>query len=231
MRARAFEAKARAIRAKARELGKGERDVERDALWYAARARGQRERFDRIRDCGKGKTLTILCTACGVASERLMTCGHSIACPSCRARKIHKLRGRVTKARAAVLEHAARTGLLRFKRRGGRHSEKLVTLTLPHRAEHDVSRRIDFVFRAWPYFLKAMNAWLREHEEQATWLRSAEWTLGADSQGHPHIHVWFLGPFLPREELVAWWREALPGVGKQEDPRPAKGDEERTVFG
>jgi hypothetical protein len=33
------------------------------------------------------------------------------------------------------------------------------------------------------------------------------------------------------ERVDAWWREALPGVGKREDPRPAKGDEERTVFG
>jgi hypothetical protein len=213
VRARGYASKARAVRSDARELGKGERDVARDALWYASRAKGQRERFDRIRECGAGKLMTVLCTACGVMSERPMTCGHSIACPSCRARKIHKRRGRVARARAIVLEHAARKGLLWRKRRGGRHSEKLVTLTLPHLLEHDVTQRIAFVFDAWPHFLKAMNAWLRENEEAATWLRSAEWTIGSDAQGHPHVHVWFLGPFLPRELLVDWWRDALERVG------------------
>lgn len=212
-RADAFAAKARGVRAASRALGKVEREVASDALWYASRATGQRERFDRIRECGKGKVMTVLCTACGVTSERPMTCGHSIACPSCRARKLHKRRGRVSRARAVVLEHAARAGLLRFKRRGGRHSEKLLTLTLPHRVEHDVSQRIEFVFTAWPHFLKAMNAWLRENEETATWLRSAEWTIGSDAQGHPHVHVWFFGPFLPRELLVDWWLVALERVG------------------
>jgi len=102
-------------------------------------------------------------------------------------------------------------------RRGGRHSEKLLTLTLPHLPEHGVRQRIELVKSAWPYFLKSLNAYLRERGESAEWLRSVEWTLGSDEQGHPHMHVWFFGPWLPHkpedDQVTAWWRKALVHVG------------------
>ena len=88
-----------------------------------------------------------------------------------------------------------------------------MTLTLPHLAEHGVAARIAYVQSAWAPFLKAMNASLRKRGETAEWLRSAEWTPGSDSQGHPHIHVWFFGPFVPQEQVTGWWREALVRAG------------------
>lgn len=214
-RARGYADAARRRRTASRLAGKTERDAKRDALWHFSRAAGQRERFDRVRDCGTEsvRAMHVLCTGCGVTAERPLTCGHGIACVACRARKIRKRRGRLARARAVALQLAAKRGLLLPKRRGGRHSEKLLTLTAPHLSEHGVDERVNLMFCAWPHFLKAMNASLRERGEPAEWFRNAEWTLGEDEHGHPHFHVWFLGPFMPHAELVDWWREALARAG------------------
>lgn len=43
--------------------------------------------------------------------------------------------------------------------------------------------------------------------------RNFEWTPGSDGLGHPHFHCYLFGPYLPREDLHAWWLEALEAAG------------------
>jgi hypothetical protein len=45
------------------------------------------------------------------------------------------------------------------------------------------------------------------------WSRCFEWTPGADMKGHPHFHVWILGPTIPQETVRQWWGLALEAVG------------------
>lgn len=102
-------------------------------------------------------------------------------------------------------------GLLRIDRRGGRWSEKLLTLTAPHVVGDTVGERIARVLSAWRLFLKRLNAFLRSiaaHTSSA-WFRVFEWTPGNDGKGHPHLHVWFFGPFLEQPMLRDWWATAL----------------------
>jgi hypothetical protein len=214
-RASGHERTARRKRDAARREGLTEGHAKQQAHWHLARAKGQRERFDHVRDCQQRTTMQVLCAACGTVAEQNTRCRIGIVCVSCRGKIASQRRGRFAHARRVVLDQAARRGLLNPKRPGGAYSEKLLTLTLPHLREHDVTMRIEFVLQAWPRFLKAINAWLRELGAAHTeWLRHAEWTLGeADQQGHPHLHVWFFGPFLPRENLLEWWRTALVRVG------------------
>jgi hypothetical protein len=216
-RARGYERAARRKRNAARLDGYSEGYAKHKARWYSTRAEGQRKRFDAVRGCEERTQIQMVCTACGVATEHGTRCRIGIVCVSCRGKIAAQRRGQFARARKVVLHRARQRGLLNPKRQGGKHSEKLLTVTVPHLAEHGVAQRIELVLAAWPYFLKAMNAWLREHGERAEWLRHAEWTLGNDEQGHPHIHVWFFGPFLPHlrhdDRVTAWWRDALVRVG------------------
>ncbi len=208
-RAVEHERAARRKRNAARLDGFSEGYAKHKARWHVARAKGQRARFDSVRGCEERTQIQMVCTACGLHAEHGTRCRIAIVCVSCRGKIAAQRRGQFARARKVVLHRAGLRGLLNPKRAGGKHSEKLLTVTLPHLREHDVATRIEIVLAAWPLFLKALNAWLREIGESCEWLRHAEWTLGDDAQGHPHIHVWFFGPFLPRDEVIAWWREAL----------------------
>ena len=148
--------------------------------WYESRAKGQRERFDSVRGCEERTQIQMVCTGCGLVAEHGTRCRIGIVCVSCRGKIASQRRGQFARARRVVLARARERGLLNPRRRGGRHSEKLLTVTLPHLPEHGVAQRIDFVLAAWPHFLKAMNAHLREIGQSAEWLRHAEWTLGED---------------------------------------------------
>lgn len=223
-KARGHERAARRKRSAARLGGYSERYAAHKATWHFSRAKGQRERFDSVRGCEERTQLQIVCTACGLVAEHGTRCRIGIVCVSCRGKIASQRRHQFARARKAVLDKARLHGLLYPKRVGGHYSEKLLTLTVPHLAEHDVRTRIRYVLAAWPYFLKRVNQYLRERgEDRAEWLRHAEWTIGGrpgfpgDGQGHPHMHVWFFGPFLPHkredDRLTEWWREALVRVG------------------
>ncbi len=111
------------------------------------------------------------------------------------------------------LEQARARGLLFRWRKGGRYSEKLFTLTIPHHERDTVRGRIESVLSAWKYFLKSFNAWARSKKFELEWVRVLEWTQGSDNLGHPHLHVWIFSPYLPQDFLSAWWREALERAG------------------
>lgn len=219
------EHKAREYGAKARrrfemlvEGGMSPKDARKKAGWFKSRERGQRFRFKNAETCGETmKALEISCVDCGQAMARPLTCGATLACVKCRGRLQAKRRRKVADGQRAVSFRARRAGLTRRNRRGGRWSDKFVTLTIPHLDEHGIGDRIALVHSAWPHFLKALNAWFRETEpdtyDLAAWYGSHEWTLGSDHKGHPHVQLWFFCPYLPHEMVTAMWRNALDRVG------------------
>lgn len=111
--------------------------------WHSARARGQEGRFGRIRNCGTRVRL-VRCNLCGDTSKPVPEgCGVARLCASCSIANGKKRRGRFGRARGRLLQEAAKRGLLRSRRAGGRYSEKMLTVTLPHVTVDDVQRNAD----------------------------------------------------------------------------------------
>jgi hypothetical protein len=209
--------------------------VLRVGKWHLQRARGQRERFERASNCEADYAVTVHCSHCGRTDNRAARCRAALVCVSCRGKIASEKRARLSVNRRRAIDLCAKAGLLRHNRRGGAWSEKLITLTAPHFKELGVRARIDFVRSAWRYFRKSWGAWLEEHPSAgahaderghslARWFRNIEWTTGADEApgeelGHPHIHMWFLGPYLAgakaseageRQNLIQnFWAAAL----------------------
>lgn len=180
-----------------------------DGAWYTARERGQRERPARVEACGS-ETLYLTCAGCGVVHEHRSGCRIGLLCVPCRKASATSKRGVFRRARAVCIDEAVRRGLFNPSRRGGRWSEKFMTLTAPHFPRHSISERIWIVLRAWSRFLRFMNSyWKARGIRSAEWFRVFEWTPGDDEQGHPHLHLWILSPYLPHDEIESWWRQAL----------------------
>jgi hypothetical protein len=180
-----------------------------DSGWYSARERAQLDRPARVAECG-AETLQISCQGCGQVHEQRSGCRIGLLCVPCRGAIAAAKRAAFRRARTAAVAHAASRGLFDPNRRGGRWTEKLLTLTAPHDPHDSIAQRIEYVLGAWPRFLRKMNAfWKRNGVKSAEWLRVFEWTPGSDELGHPHLHVWILSPFLPRDDVEGWWREAL----------------------
>lgn len=199
--------------------------------WHFARARGQRERFERVGDCQQIETVEIRCGHCAHTTKRGARCRCALACVSCRGKISYEKRALLAQNRRAAIDLASKRGLTRDRRRG-RWSEKLVTLTIPLFPELGTIDRIRLVGKAWRFFARALNEWLKTHPDAqhvdrqghrlARWFRSLEWTIGGshggDELGHPHVHLWFFGPFLPggrqsddpKDNTVRnMWRDAL----------------------
>lgn len=110
------------------------------------------------------------------------------------------------------------------------------------RATDPTMARIYAVRAAWPLFARALRRWFKlggevakraKRKRREKWVppqtiamplkdgtfvpppmhRAFEWTPGKDGLGHPHFHVWMLGPHVPGETVAAMWRDALIAVG------------------
>lgn len=218
-----YMATARARRAvaqqRAERFGLSAESVQRAGLWHEQRAKGALFAFSNALDCGEGpREMRVNCKACGNAESHPVTCGRSLLCVACRGELQADRRIEVGRSIDNVMRNARKMGLLRVKRRGGRWSPKFVTLTIPDQeASDEIAGRVDLVHRAWPRFLKRLNAYFREEEaenaEHVWWYGAHEWTPGADHKGHPHVHFWILSPFLPAGFIEDTWRDALYEAG------------------
>jgi hypothetical protein len=197
-----------------RKDGYSDEAIHRASKWYDQRARGHRKRIEHVRECG-AKVLRISCQACGLAHDRVAGCRVRLLCQPCRRLTLAEMRAAFGRARAEVLAAALRRGLLLPFRRGGRFSEKFLTLTAPHVSGDTIRGRIVRVLEAWRRFLKRLNRFLKKCDaKSAEWFRAFEWTAGfSDDAGHPHLHVWIFGPFLPAQELRDWWCFSLIEAG------------------
>jgi len=133
----------------------------------------------------------------------------------CRGLIAAEKRSRFLQARVHWLEELNRAGLIGERAGGKRYSEKMLTLTVPHRSTDSVMRRIERVVAVRTQFLRKMNKYFRECRiQRAHYYRVFEWTLGeTDDIGNPHLHVWLLCPFLDRDHLTLMLRDALDAVG------------------
>lgn len=220
------------------EIPKTTLDVLRESLttrkWHEGRERGQRYRFDKVRTCG----VRMMIAACGHCGEDRKPvpegCGVRRVCKRCDTVGAVQRRARFGRARGRCFVDGHRYGLTRHKRKGGRYTEKMLTLTVPHvaletagglvreQARDEVHGRILALWLAWPRFLRKVNRHFRErYEDFVTYHRAFEWTPAVDGQGHPHFHVYLWSPWIDVALLRAWWAEALRAVGW-----PVKRDDE-----
>jgi hypothetical protein len=224
-------------------------DIENAGRWHRQRARGQRERFERVDGCRRFVGVQLLCEACGTFRDEPARCRTALACTSCRGKIAYEKIAELSRSRQAALRYCAKRGLLRHNRRGGRWSEKLTTLTVPHLDVHDIGTRISFARDCWRRFGRAFRKWLREHADNvrkslrspkkteaildphghlySRWLKNIEWTPGDDGSGHPHFHLWFLGPWLPRDLLSNLWRDAMVRASRDDPALEHMTEEER----
>lgn len=211
-RAREHERRALAMERFARvSQGLPEREWRKAGDWHRSRAKGQRRRFTSVRECRRETMVCVVCEGCGTVNEQPGRCSVGVLCLSCRGRRAKKLRGNFCGSRDVILSRARSLGLLRAARRGGRWSEKLLTLTAPQLPHVKASARTLRVRAAWPRFVKQLNRWMRAHRAHihSAWFRNLEWESGHDGEGHPHIHAWLFTPFLPRDMIIEWWGRAL----------------------
>jgi hypothetical protein len=209
--------------------------LDRRAAWHEQRAKGQTERFDRAAECQSEEVGHVACEGCGVTHEAMCACDIWRICVHCRSHASHERRARFGAARAVCITNAAKRGALRKVQRGGRWSERFLTLTIPHVSWIDVdvktipdrfahlrgdeltlSLRVDVLFRAWRSFTRMWQKWWRARSSRAAraaFYRAFEWTPGHDGLGHPHFHVWAFSQYIDVDMVRAWWRAALVGAG------------------
>lgn len=109
-----------------------ENQGESTSLWHARRKNGELQRFEKARDCGKG-TRVIGCKSCGNERKRVPDgCEVGRVCKKCARRRRLTRQSRFGRARAAVWRVARARGWFSANRRGGRWSDKMITVTLPH---------------------------------------------------------------------------------------------------
>jgi hypothetical protein len=198
--------------------------------WHERRAGGQRRRFSNVRNCG-GILRKAWCATCGDERSPVPNrCGVRRVCETCDVEGAAARRARFGSARGRTLLSGIRLGLTRRNRKGGRFSEKMLTLTLPHaklsdlvkgsvkaRARDDVHARILALWTAIPSFMRRLRAYLKKREpflwQQVRFHRSFEWTPASDGAGHPHFHIYAFAPFLDARLLRVWWGEALFDAG------------------
>lgn len=205
------------------------------AVWHADRARALRQRFDRLRYCGRLVKRVCECPSCGYRHAVPQGCGGRYVCQRCRVETAARFRSDFERKRRG-LQWAIRLHGLNLRWRGrARWGERMCTLTVPHEVSDSVRGRIRIVQDAWPAFRRALlQRWqsvVRQlhckrgerfynpldgeecsPESMLAYLRVLEWTPGADGLGHPHLHVWLCGPYLPREWLRAAWSAAVSDV-------------------
>lgn len=208
-RAREFEKVGVSRRNAVRFQALGEESAKYASKWFDSRAKGQRERIQRVEACSSD-VLTIRCQECGLEHERPARCGCRLLCVRCRGAKARQTRMRFVRARDSLLAEAARRGLCHPVRRSRDWSEKLLTLTTPRLRGDTITGRITRVLDAWKWFVRLLQAWQREKQVPTLeFFRVFEWTCGSDTVGHPHLHIWLFSPFLDRDMLVDWWRLSL----------------------
>jgi hypothetical protein len=200
--------------------------------WHKSREKGQLERFDRVRSCG-AELIVQHCGACAVRGPKIiLTCDNHRLCLGCRDRRVKKFRKRFLQAQKAAMQMIWREGLAAPTRiedgrpvRGGKWDQKFITLTLPHSG--NVVKDVAELPKAWRRFWRLLVAHvvkdllggnrkdkvkLEEAKALAKFMRFCrviEVTEGLAGDGHAHLHVWFLGPYIDQSRIADLWGQAL----------------------
>lgn len=141
-----------------------------DSAWHTARALTKRRLFEKVAECGEGHTLELICRngSCGERFTVPLGCGQAFFCPECRKRRANAFRVDFQRKQLGLVGTAQRAGLLhRYRRRsaGGRFSERLFTVTVPHLSEDgetfNVRERIEHLRATWDRFNRLFRDELR----------------------------------------------------------------------
>jgi len=200
--------------------------------WHKSRSKGQLERFEKVRSCG-AELLVQHCGSCAIRGPKiLLTCDNHRLCLGCRDRRVKKFRKRFLKAQQAAMQMIWRAGLAAPTRieqgkpvRGGKWDQKFITLPLPH--SDDLVKDVAELPKAWRRFwrlvrqhviLDLLDGASKDPVKRADakalasfmrFCRVIEVTEGSIGDGHAHLHVWYLGPYIDQARLAHYWGEAL----------------------
>lgn len=182
------------------------------AHWHRTRAAGQQRRFEAVAECGQ-RELVVQCQDCGHSARRLEArCGHYRLCVACRAQRANNYRTKFGPARSRALRQT--TDLRRSGAPGGEWGERFITLTLPHSG--DVRRDLRTLPIAWRRVRASLWAFFKdEHHfdsellKRIAYMRVTEVTPGTDGDGHAHLHVYMLSPYIPHELVRHLWGKAI----------------------
>ena len=193
------------------------------AAWHRSRAGGQRRRFEIVDECGTNEVV-VRCEDCGHRGKRTTAfCDQWGLCLGCRSRRGREYRKRFRDGRKRALH--AREHLMRRGANGGEWTEKFLTLTLPHSG--DVVQDLKVLPKAWRWFWNR----LREHLEKdrgvlpanigkVVYVRVIEVTAGTKDDGHAHLHVYLICPYLHHEVVGLIWARAIAVHGYKTGTRP-----------
>lgn len=199
--------------------------------WHADRGKGQLRRFPNVNNCGTA-VMKRHCGTCGHEYREVpQHCGVRRVCQVCDVSGAAKRRAKFGRGRGRALLSGMRYGLTRHNRKGGRFSEKMLTLTIPQPltleelpdgvvkeiARDMVDARCKALWLAYPLLMRRVRAYFKKrepaHYARIQWHRAFEWTPSRDGSGHPHFHIYFFAPFIDAKLIRAWWGEALFDVG------------------
>lgn len=182
--------------------------------WHGQRAKGEGERFARIRRCGE--LLFVASSSDGRSVYVEYRCGEWRACRRCEERRRYELR----RGMEQVLKRAMSEFRVQMSRhyRGseGRWAQRMITLTVPHSGDMMLDgRRLK---RAWSLFRRSMIRHFRRRG-----VRSFPWFRATEAAGeHLHYHVWMLSPFVDQALLHVWWGRAILLAGVPPDEVPTR---------
>lgn len=198
-------------------------DNQTTARWHSCRARGQRERFQRVRMCGT-EAVRIHCGGCGrLHRQDPNRCGQHRVCPSCRGRRAYLYRRRFNRAHELALRKYA-------PEIAGKHGRpwREIFLTLTYPKTGDAARDVEAIYKAWPRFIRRIRNYLQrergaggdeaERILQSPWFRVVEITPGTDDRGHAHLHAWLLLPFIHHSIVRAFWARSLDADAQERIP-------------
>jgi hypothetical protein len=188
------------------------------ALWHHGRARGQRDRPERVAACGD-HTVMVACSSCGTVrgEPRDARCAGWRYCSICRGLRASRYREAIDLATGQWAQRKQR-----YER------ERFLTLTVPHSG--DVADDTRLLVQSWSRFCRGLRRWLKRSRgvvRHVAFIRAVE--LTTSDGGHAHLHAWLGSPYLPHAVLRVLWGRALRGyvpvrllrdaLADQHDPR------------
>jgi hypothetical protein len=193
------------------------------AKWNLDRAQGQQYRFEAVAGCGQREVVSS-CADCGHEARRLEAlCGHFRLCVTCRGHRARRYRTIIRVARRRALSEASKLGQPGAP--GGPWGERFLTLTMPHST--DVACDLRVLPRAWLWFRRQLWKFFAREQgltpgllARLVFVRVMEVTPGSSNDGHAHLHVYMLSPFVPHELVRHLWGKALGKHGYQVPTRP-----------
>ena len=191
-------------------------ELEGAGRWHHARARGLREKIDRIERCGLDVSAVGIC-ACGDVRLVASRCGDRTACETCRLRAGRRALARSLRALPRMLGEARAAWNARGRLEAHRPGLRLLTLTTRHTGNVQDDRAT--IQAAW----SRHRAWLdRRFNPRAArraglprvrlrYVAAWEITPGRDGLGHAHLHVALISPRYDYAEARAAWRSHTDG--------------------